>query len=79
MKRVLSPGSGAGATNEPSATWSLPWHTRLKNLAEAARLESAENARGLKVARLQSMANPAASWLRRARSRAMPATLSFLY
>ncbi len=63
--------------NQPAQLWSMPWHARLKTLADTLRAEGAENSRAAsKIVRARIEVSPAGSWLRRARSRAMPPCLA---
>lgn len=60
---------GAGEVSESPELWSMPWHARLKNLAEAARTVTTPHGEYVfKVVRAHSAA-PVGSWLGRARSR----------
>jgi hypothetical protein len=79
MNRAQLNASGTRAMNEHPELWNMPWHARLKNLAEVAAV-SGEFC--FRVVRAQSAAgaqNPmaqAGSWLGRARRRATPIHLS---
>jgi len=64
--------------NRSTELWSMPWHARLKDLADNLRGESAVTA-ALAARRLTArkptariVAGPAGSWLNRARRQAMP-------
>jgi hypothetical protein len=61
---------GVVEVNESVELWSMPWHARLKNLAEAARTVTTPHAEyAFKVVRAHSAAAPVGSWLGRVRSR----------
>jgi hypothetical protein len=62
--------AGVCAMDESSKLWSMPWHVRLKNLADTVRPESAHHVRAaLKATRGQSAVDSVPkSWLVRARS-----------
>jgi hypothetical protein len=59
--------------NGPSELWNMPWHARLKNLAEVVTPNGPycfNAVRSQSAVRAQSASAPAGSWLRRARGRA---------
>jgi hypothetical protein len=59
--------------NQPAQIWSMPWHARLKNLADTLRAEGTDTqAATAKIVRARIAVSPAGSWLRRGRSRTMP-------
>jgi hypothetical protein len=61
---------GVVEVNESLERWSMPWHARLKNLAEASRTVTTPHGEWVfQVVRAHSAAAPAGSWLGRARTR----------
>ena len=61
--------------NPSCALWSMPWHARLKNLADGLRAEVPDNfVTASKFGRARNAPSADGSWLRRKRSRPAPSS-----
>jgi hypothetical protein len=67
----------SGVANDHSKLWSMPWHARLKDLADTVGPGSVEHVVAtLKISPARATLSVPASWLGRARSRAVSARVS---
>jgi hypothetical protein len=67
MSSDRTPENRVDVTNDHSKLWSMPWHARLKNLADTVGPESAEHVvAALRVSSAKSAVSVQESWLGRA-------------